>query len=51
MYDAFVHAGGAAEFVEAPATGIDGHGYFSRAMDDWAPRLLPFLRRIGAVAP
>ena len=50
MYEAFVHAGGAAEFVEAPATGIDGHGYFARAMDDWSPRVLSFLRRIGAAA-
>lgn len=50
MYDAFVLSGGAAEFVEAPATGIDGHGYFARAMDDWAPRVLPFLRRIGALS-
>jgi dienelactone hydrolase len=50
MYQAFVSAGGAAEFVQAPAYGIDGHGYFARAMDDWAPRVLAFLRRIGAAA-
>ena len=50
MYDAFVRAGGAAEFVQAPAHGIDGHGYFARAMDDWAPRVRAFLRRIGAAA-
>ena len=50
MYDAFVHAGGAAEFVAAPASGIDGHGYFARAMDDWAPRVLAFMRRIGALS-
>ncbi|HET9580064.1 MAG TPA: alpha/beta fold hydrolase [Usitatibacter sp.] len=50
MYDAFVGAGGAAEFVQAPATGPDGHGYFARAMDDWAPRVAAFLRRIGAMA-
>lgn len=48
MYEAFVRAGGAAEFVEAPANGLDGHGYFARAMDDWAPRVAAFLRRIGA---
>ena len=48
MYQAFVRAGGAAEFVEAPAYGIDGHSYFSRAMDDWGPRVAPFLQRIGA---
>jgi len=50
MYEAFVRAGGAAEFVEAPPYGIDGHGYFARAMDDWAPRVAAFLRRIGALA-
>jgi dienelactone hydrolase len=49
MYDAFVHSGGAAEFVEAPATGLDGHGYFARAIDDWAPRVARFVRRVGAV--
>ena len=48
MHQAFVQAGGAAEFIEAPATGLDGHAYFARAMDDWAPRVLGFLQRIGA---
>ena len=42
-------SGGAAEFVQAPATGLDGHGYFARAMDDWAPRVARFLRRVGAI--
>jgi dienelactone hydrolase len=51
MYEAFVRAGGMAEFVEAPATGLDGHGYFARAMDDWAPRVAAFVRRIGAAGP
>ena len=50
MYEAFVRSGGVAEFVEAPATGLDGHGYFARAMDDWSPRVAAFLRRIGAAA-
>jgi dienelactone hydrolase len=49
MYEAFVGAGGAAEFVEAPAYGIDGHGYFARAMEDWSPRVAAFMRRIGAL--
>ncbi|HSN22161.1 MAG TPA: alpha/beta fold hydrolase [Usitatibacter sp.] len=49
MYRAFVEAGGAAEFVEAPPSGVDGHGYFVRAMDDWAPRVASFVRRIGLV--
>lgn len=50
MYEAFVGSGGVAEFVEAPATGLDGHGYFARAMDDWSPRVATFLKRIGAAA-
>lgn len=48
MHQAFVASGGAAEFVEAPASGIDGHGYFARNMDDWSPRVEAFLQRIGA---
>jgi len=47
MHQAFVRSGGAAEFVEAPAIGLDGHGYFARAMDDWAPRVARFLERAG----
>lgn len=50
MHGAFVAAGGRAEFVEAPATGLDGHGYFARSMDDWSPRVADFLKRAG-VAP
>jgi dienelactone hydrolase len=48
MHQAFVASGGAAEFVEAPATGIDGHSYFARNIDDWSPRVESFLQRIGA---
>ena len=48
MHRAFVQSGGAAEFVEAPPTGLDGHGYFAVAMDDWSPRVERFLERIGA---
>jgi pimeloyl-ACP methyl ester carboxylesterase len=48
MHAAFIQSGGSAEFVEAPAIGLDGHGYFARAMDDWAPRVERFLARIGA---
>ena len=48
MHQAFVASGGAAEFVQAPATGFDGHGYFAQAMEDWAPRVRAFLQRIGA---
>jgi pimeloyl-ACP methyl ester carboxylesterase len=48
MHEAFVKSGGRAEFLEAPASGTDGHGYFARNMDDWAPRVESFLHRIGA---
>lgn len=48
MHAAFTGSGARAEFVEAPAIGLDGHGYFARAMDDWAPRVEAFLARIGA---
>lgn len=47
MHQAFVEAGGAAEFVQAPPTGLDGHGYFARNIDDWTPRVAKFFRRIG----
>lgn len=48
MHAAYEAAGGSAQFVEAPATGLDGHGYFAASMDDWAPRVEAFLARIGA---
>lgn len=48
LHRAFVQSGGNAEFVEAPATGLDGHSYFARAVEDWTPRVGAFLRRIGA---
>ena len=48
MHAAFVSSGGRAELVQAPATGLDGHGYFARAIHDWAPRVEAFLARIGA---
>lgn len=48
MHQAFTGAGGSAEFVEAPAIGLDGHAYFASAMDDWTPRVEAFLRRVGA---
>jgi hypothetical protein len=34
--------------VQAPPTGLDGHGYFARALEDWSPRVQAFLARIGA---
>ena len=49
MHAAFVAAGGRADYVEAPSWGLDGHGYFMRAVDDWVPRVAAFVRRIGLV--
>lgn len=48
MHQAFVRAGGVAELVRAPATGLDGHGYFALRPDDWSPRVEAFLTRVGA---
>ena len=48
MHAAYQAAGGSAQFVEAPAAGLDGHGYFATSMDDWSPRVEAFLARIGA---
>jgi hypothetical protein len=48
MHEAFLAAGGRAEFVEAPPTGLDGHGYFALRSDDWSPRVADFLERVGA---
>jgi pimeloyl-ACP methyl ester carboxylesterase len=48
MHEAFVKSGGNAEFVQAPESGLDGHGYFSRNVDDWTPRVAAFLLRIAA---
>jgi len=48
MHAAFVRSGGTAEFVQAPAIGLDGHGYFASAPDDWSPRVAAFLKRVGA---
>ena len=47
MHAAFVKAGGRADFVESPAWGTDGHGYFN-AVADWAPRVKA-LRVVRAV--
>jgi dienelactone hydrolase len=49
MHAAFVKSGGKAEFVQVPPTGLDGHGYFMRAIQDWSPRVAAFLRREGAL--
>ena len=49
MHAAYEASGGAAEFVEAPATGLDGHAYFASRTHDWAPRVESFLRRAGVM--
>lgn len=43
MHEAFVASGGQAEYLQAPAVEGDGHGYFSRAVDDWKPQVERFL--------
>lgn len=50
LHEAFVAAGGQAEFVAVPAFGQDGHGYFARAVGDWAARVQPFLARAASGA-
>jgi len=47
MHEAFVASGGQAEYVQAPAVEGDGHGYFSRAVDDWKPQVERFLLKAG----
>ena len=49
LHEAYLHGGGRAEFIAAPASGDDGHGYFIREVADWSPRVTAFLRRIGTV--
>ena len=47
MHAAFTRSGGNAQLFQAPATGLDGHGYFARAMEDWSPRVAAFLDAAG----
>ncbi len=49
MFDAFT-AGGAqkAEFHKAPASGNDGHAFFTQAPDQWQPVVAAFLRKHAA---
>jgi len=46
-FDAFVAAGGQAEFVPLPAHGQDGHGIFSGNPASWRPAVERFLRQRG----
>lgn len=45
LYGAFTDAGGRAQFIDAPAFGVDGHTLFSAAgVSIWAPMVDGFLR-------
>lgn len=46
-FDAYSGAGGAAEFVQFPPHGEDGHSLFTRFPEVWQPRVLQFLRSHG----
>lgn len=48
MHEAFVAAGGRANFVMAPPHGPDGHFYF-RAVDAWQDLVDAFLKQAGAI--
>lgn len=44
---AFTRAGGAAEFVQYPPFGDDGHALFARSPKTWQPKVVEFLRAQG----
>ncbi|MDB5967075.1 MAG: dienelactone hydrolase [Polaromonas sp.] len=46
-FDAFVTAGGKAEFTQFPPQAEDGHLLFSRHPELWQPRVAAFLDRVG----
>jgi dienelactone hydrolase len=46
-FDAFVAAGGKAEFVQFTPHGDDGHLLFARFFDVWRPTVAEFLRKQG----
>jgi len=50
-FDAFVKAGGTAEFVQFPPYGEDGHRLFSDFPEVWKPKLIAFLEARGFRAP
>ncbi len=50
-HEAFVKAGGKAEYQLLPAFGEDGHQLFSRGADTWQPLLDEFLARHGFRQP
>lgn len=49
LWEAFIHEGGRAEFIAAPPTGKDGHGFFSTAIPQWTPMVDRFLAKNGLV--
>lgn len=50
-FEAYVGAGGKAEFVQFPPHGEDGHSLFTRAPQAWQPRVGEFLDSLGFKAP
>ena len=50
-FDAYVAAGGKAEFVQFPPHGTDGHSLFTRFPEVWQPRVAEFLEASGFKAP
>jgi dienelactone hydrolase len=50
-HQAYVAAGGKAQFVQFPPQGEDGHLLFSRFPDLWQPRIAEFLDSLGFPAP
>jgi dienelactone hydrolase len=50
-HDAYVNAGGKAEFVMLPAVGNDGHTLIGAGMNSWRPVLDKFIARFGIKAP
>jgi dienelactone hydrolase len=51
LHQAFVSAGGRAEFISAPKLGNDGHGFFALAIPQWTVMLDRFLASIGIERP
>lgn len=50
-HDAFVAAGGQAEFIALPAHGEDGHGSFTAQPEAWRPAFADFVRALGFPVP
>jgi dienelactone hydrolase len=50
-FDAYVDAGGKAEFIQFPPLGEDGHQLFSRFPRVWQPKVAEFLDAQGFMVP